>query len=109
MCCSPNVTLAFGLFGASLKYSATAAGFAATVFAVVPQNTASESYIAVMRAGSRLSYAARQAAVAAATWSLPTVPPAPAPVAQAEKNATDSTASRTRMAILLVGLRLLTC
>ena len=33
--CSPKDTLAFGRFPASLKYSAIAAGFGATVFAVV--------------------------------------------------------------------------
>jgi len=50
MFCSPKTTLALGRFPASWKYSAIAAGFAATVFAVVPQSTASESYIAVIRA-----------------------------------------------------------
>ena len=89
MCCSPKVTLALGRFPASLKYSAIAAGFGATVFELVPQSTASGSYIAAIRAGSRLSYAARQAAVAAATSSFPPVPPPPVTVAQADNNATN--------------------
>jgi hypothetical protein len=68
----------------------------------VPQSTASASYIAVMRAGSRLLYAARQAAVASAALSFPPVPPPPVLVAQADNNATNSTPySRTRMIILL--------
>ena len=55
------------VFAGILEYSATAAGFAAIVFADVPQNTASGSYSAVIRAGSRLLYAATHAAVASAT------------------------------------------
>jgi hypothetical protein len=68
------------------------AGVAATVFAVVPQKTASESYIALIRAGSRLSYAARQAAVAAETWSVPVVPLLLAPDAQPDKSSANRNA-----------------
>ena len=45
MCCSPNATLASGLFPASLKYSPIASGVALIVFELVPQKTASESVL----------------------------------------------------------------
>src|SRR5687767_6797502 len=77
------------------------AGVAATVFAVVPQRTASESYIAVIRAGSRLSYAARQAAVAADTGSLPLVPLVLAPDAQPDNSSAISNATIAYMVLLL--------
>src|SRR5688572_21541161 len=74
-----------------------AAGVAATVFAVVPHRTASESYIAVIRAGSRLSYAARQTAVAIETCSFPMVRLVCAPDAQPDKTSASSNATMVYM------------
>ncbi len=64
----PNVLFAesnsrFGGLSDVLKVKAIAAGLATIVFTDVPQNTASESYKEVIRPGSRLLYAATQAAV----------------------------------------------
>src|SRR5262245_4205586 len=64
-CCSVKTTRVLGRDAESLKYSPIASGVVATDFIVVPQNTAPFPYIALIRAGSRLSNAARQASVAA--------------------------------------------